>query len=291
METSELLKKVKKIEIKTKGLTNQVFTGSYHSAFKGRGMSFSEVRSYTYGDDVRSIDWNVTARFNEPFVKIFEEERELTVMLLIDISKSSYFGTQTQFKNEFMAEIAAVLAFSAIQNNDKVGVLFFSNKVEKYIPPKKGKKHVLLIIRELLNIKPSNQSTDIGMALEYFNNLVKRRSIAFILSDFKTAPYANALRILRKKHDIIGLHIFDKMEKELPDLGLVQMQDLESGKQVWVDSASRNLRKEYTDHFEENRLQNEQSFYRLKADFLSLDTSDNYISVMMQMFKRRGQRR
>ena len=173
METSELLKKVKKIEIKTKGLTNQVFTGSYHSAFKGRGMSFSEVRSYTYGDDVRAIDWNVTARFNEPFVKVFEEERELTVMLLIDISKSSYFGTQTQFKNEFMAEIAAVLAFSAIQNNDKVGVLFFSNKVEKYIPPKKGKKHVLLIIRELLNIEPSNQSTDIGMALEYFNNLVK----------------------------------------------------------------------------------------------------------------------
>ena len=291
METSELLKKVKKIEIKTKGLTNQVFTGSYHSAFKGRGMSFSEVRSYTYGDDVRAIDWNVTARFNEPFVKVFEEERELTVMLLIDISKSSYFGTQTQFKNEFMAEIAAVLAFSAIQNNDKVGVLFFSNKVEKYIPPKKGKKHVLLIIRELLNIEPSNQSTDIGMALEYFNNLVKRRSIAFILSDFKSTPYANALRILRKKHDVIGLHIFDKMEKELPDMGLVQMQDLESGKRVWVDSASRNLRKEYTDHFEKNRLQNEQSFYRLKADFLSLDTSDNYISVMMQMFKRRGQRR
>lgn len=291
METSKLLKKVRKIEIKTKGLTNQVFTGSYHSAFKGRGMSFSEVRNYTYGDDVRSIDWNVTARFQAPYVKVFEEERELTVMLLIDISKSSFFGTQEQFKNEFMAEIAAVLAFSAIQNNDKVGVLFFSNKVEKYIPPKKGKKHVLLIIRELLNIKPSEKGTDIGMALEYFNNLVKRRSIAFVLSDYKSDSYTNALRIVRKKHDVIGLHIFDQAEKELPNMGLVQMRDLESGNKIWVDSSSDLLRRDYKAHFDTHQAENEKTFYRLKADFLSLNTSESYISALMQMFKRRGQRR
>ena len=291
METSELLKKVKKIEIKTKGLTNQVFTGSYHSAFKGRGMSFSEVRGYTYGDDVRAIDWNVTARFDAPFVKVFEEERELTVMLLIDISKSSYFGTQKQFKNEFMAEIAAVLAFSAIQNNDKVGVMFFSNKVEKYIPPKKGKKHVLLIIRELLNIEPKEDSTDIGTALEYFNNLVKRRSIAFVMSDFKSKSYTNSLRIVRKKHDVIGLHVYDPMERDLPNIGLVQMEDLESGKKIWVDSSSDSLRRDYSQYFEDRRAENEKTFYRLKADFLSLNTADDYIAVMMQMFKRRGQRR
>lgn len=291
METSELLKKVRKIEIKTKGLTNQVFTGSYHSAFKGRGMSFSEVRNYTYGDDVRSIDWNVTARFDAPYVKVFEEERELTVMLLIDISKSSFFGTKKQFKNEFMAEIAAVLAFSAIKNNDKVGVLFFSNQIEKYIPPKKGKKHVLLIIRELLNIKASAQGTDIGIALEYFNNIVKRRSIAFVMSDFRSDEYNKALRIVKKKHDVVGLHVYDEMEKELPEMGLVQMEDLESGKKIWVDTSSRALRREYTQNFEDNRLKNEKAFYRLKADFLSLASTENYITAMMKMFKTRGQRR
>lgn len=291
METSELLKKVRKIEIRSKGLTNQVFTGSYHSAFKGRGMSFSEVRNYTYGDDVRAIDWNVTARFDEPFVKVFEEERELTVMLLIDISKSSYFGTKSQFKQEFMAEIAAVLAFSAIQNNDKVGVLFFSDKVEKYIPPKKGKKHVLLIIRELLNIEPSSSGTRIDIALEYFNNLVKRRSIAFLMSDFKSAPYTDALRITTKRHDVIGLHIYDQMEKELPEMGLVQMEDLETGKRIWVDTSERSTRRAFAEHFEKHRETHEKSFYRLKADFLSLDTAESYISTMLQLFKRRGQRR
>lgn len=291
METSELLKKVRKIEIRSKGLTNQVFTGTYHSAFKGRGMSFSEVRNYTYGDDVRAIDWNVTARFDEPFVKVFEEERELTVMLLIDISKSSYFGTKSQFKQEFMAEIAAVLAFSAIQNNDKVGVLFFSDKVEKYIPPKKGKKHVLLIIRELLNIEPSSSGTRIDIALEYFNNLVKRRSIAFLMSDFKSAPYTDALRITTKRHDVIGLHIYDQMEKELPEMGLVQMEDLETGKRIWVDTSERSTRRVFAEHFEKHRETHEKSFYHLKADFLSLDTAESYISTMLQLFKRRGQRR
>jgi uncharacterized protein (DUF58 family) len=291
METSELLKKVRKIEIRSKGLTNQVFTGSYHSAFKGRGMSFSEVRNYTYGDDVRAIDWNVTARFDEPFVKVFEEERELTVMLLIDVSKSSYFGTKSQFKQEFMAEIAAVLAFSAIQNNDKVGVLFFSDQVEKYIPPKKGKKHVLLIIRELLNIEPVKSGTRIDIALEYFNNLVKRRSIAFLMSDFNSESYTDALRITSKRHDIIGLHIYDPMEKALPEIGLVQMEDLESGKRIWVDTNKRATRRGFAEHFEKHRESHEKDFYRLKADFLSLDTSESYISALMQLFKKRGHRR
>lgn len=291
METSELLKKVRKIEIRSKGLTNQVFTGSYHSAFKGRGMSFSEVRNYTYGDDVRAIDWNVTARFDEPFVKVFEEERELTVMLLIDVSKSSYFGTKSQFKQEFMAEIAAVLAFSAIQNNDKVGVLFFSDKVEKYIPPKKGKKHVLLIIRELLNIEPVKSGTRIDIALEYFNNLVKRRTIAFLMSDFNSESYTDALRITSKRHDIIGLHIYDPMEKALPEIGLVQMEDLESGKRIWVDTSERATRRAFSEHFEKHRENHEKDFYRLKADFLSLDTSESYISALMQLFKKRGHRR
>ena len=291
METSELLKKVRKIEIRSKGLTNQVFTGSYHSAFKGRGMSFSEVRNYTYGDDVRAIDWNVTARFDEPFVKVFEEERELTVMLLIDVSKSSYFGTKSQFKQEFMAEIAAVLAFSAIQNNDKVGVLFFSDQVEKYIPPKKGKKHVLLIIRELLNIEPVKSGTRIDIALEYFNNLVKRRSIAFLMSDFNSESYTDALRITSKRHDIIGLHIYDPMEKALPEIGLVQMEDLESGKRIWVDTNERATRIGFAEHFEQHRERHEKDFYRLKADFLSLDTSESYISALMQLFKKRGHRR
>lgn len=290
-ETTALLKKVRKIEIKTKGLSNQVFSGSYHSAFKGRGMSFSEVRNYTYGDDVRSIDWNVTARFDAPFVKVFEEERELSVMLLVDISKSSYFGTQNQFKNEVIAEIAAVLAFSAIQNNDKVGVIFFSDQIEKYIPPKKGKKHVLLIIRELVNIKASEHGTDLTKALEYFNNIVKRRSIVFIMSDFISEPYTDALRIVKKKHDVIGLHLYDKREKELPNIGLVQMQDMESNQKIWVDTSSSALRRDYTEYFENNRVTNEKTFHKVKADFVSLETEQNYASALLQLFKTRGKRR
>jgi uncharacterized protein (DUF58 family) len=290
-ETTALLKKVRKIEIKTKGLSNQVFSGSYHSAFKGRGMSFSEVRNYTFGDDVRSIDWNVTARFDAPFIKVFEEERELSVMLLVDISKSSYFGTQNQFKNEVIAEIAAVLAFSAIQNNDKVGVIFFSNKIEKYIPPKKGKKHVLLIIRELVHIKASEYGTDLTKALEYFNNIIKRRSIVFIMSDFLSDPYTDALRIVKKKHDVIGLHLYDKREKELPDIGLVQMQDIESNQKIWVDTSSTALRSAYQEAFEKNRVTNEKTFHKVKADFVSLETEQNYASALLQLFKTRGKRR
>jgi uncharacterized protein (DUF58 family) len=290
-ETTALLKKVRKIEIKTKGLSNQVFTGSYHSAFKGRGMSFSEVRNYTYGDDVRSIDWNVTARFDAPYVKVFEEERELSVMLLVDISKSSYFGTQSQFKNEVIAEIAAVLAFSAIQNNDKVGIIFFSDKVEKYIPPKKGKKHVLLIIRELVNFKASESGTDLAKALEYLNKIIKRRSIVFIMSDFISEPYTDSLRIIKKKHDVIGLHIYDKREKELPDIGLVQMQDMESNQSIWVDTSSSSLRRDYQLYFEDNRATNEKTFHKVKADFISLNTEKNYTSVLLQLFKTRGKRR
>lgn len=290
-ETTDLLKKVRKIEIKTKGLSNQVFAGSYHSAFKGRGMSFSEVRNYNYGDDVRNIDWNVTARFNEPYVKVFEEERELTVMLLVDISKSSFFGTQNQFKNEIIAEIAAVLAFSAIQNNDKVGVIFFSNKIEKYIPPKKGKSHVLLIIRELLAQKPSENGTDLALALEYFNNLVKRSSIAFVLSDFIVPDYQNAIRIAKKRHDLIGIHLYDKLEKELPNLGLIQVEDSETGLKKWIDSSSKNLREDYTKFFETNRFKNEKTFHKINADFLSIDTEKKYTTALLQLFKRRGKRR
>lgn len=289
--TTELLKKVRKIEIKSKGLSNQIFAGSYHSAFKGRGMSFSEVRNYNYGDDVRNIDWNVTARFDAPYVKVFEEERELTVMLLVDISKSSFFGTQNQFKNEIIAEIAAVLSFSATQNNDKVGVIFFSNKIEKFIPPKKGKSHILLIIRELLAQKPSENGTNLALALEYFNNLVKRSSIAFILSDFITPDYQNALRIARKKHDLIGIHLYDKLEKEIPNIGLIQVADMETGEQKWIDTASKDLRDTYSSYFEENKVKNEKYFHKVSADFLSMDTEKNYTTALLQLFKRRGKRR
>jgi len=290
-KTTELLKKVRKIEIKTKSLSNQIFAGSYHSAFKGRGMSFSEVRAYNYGDDVRNIDWNVTARFDAPFVKVFEEERELTVMLLVDISKSSFIGTQNQFKNEIIAEIAAVLSFSATQNNDKIGVIFYSNKVEKYIPPKKGKGHILLIIRELLNQKPSENGTNLAAALEFFNNIVKRSSIAFVLSDFVTPEYQNALRIAKKRHDLIGIHLYDKIEKELPNMGLIQVEDAETGLQKWIDTSSKTLREDYAKFYEENRMKNEKTFHKINADFISIDTEQNYTTALLQLFKRRGKRR
>lgn len=291
METGGLLKKVRKIEIKTKGLSNQVFAGNYHSAFKGRGMSFSEVREYAYGDDVRNIDWNVTARFNSPFVKVFEEEREITAMLLIDISKSSFFGTQKQFKTEFIAEIAAVLSFSAIQNNDKVGVLFFSNKIEKYIPPKKGKKHILRIIRELLETKPSNSGTDIAEALRQFNNLMKRRSIAFLISDFIAPDFKDALSIAKRKHDMIGVHIYDKREKEIPNIGLMQVLDTETGKTSWMDSSSSRTRNKYATHFEENKANARNSFRRAGADFISVSTEEDYVIALRELFKVRVNRR
>ncbi len=291
METKELLKKVRKIEIKTKGLSTQAFAGSYHSAFKGRGMSFSEVRNYQYGDDVRSIDWNVTARLGQPFIKVYEEERELNVMLLIDVSNSSYFGTQTQFKNEVMAEIAAVLSFSAIQNNDKVGVIFFSDKVEKFIPPKKGKSHILLIIRELLNVNPSHKKTNLSVGLEYFNNVVKRRSIAFILSDFRTKNYEKALRVSKSKHDILGIHIYDSFEKELPKVGFIQTLDLETQEYKSIDTNSKAYRKKYHNNFHENLENNKHTFFKLNADFTSISTNENYVNALLKLFKKRRHRR
>ena len=252
METSELLKKVRKIEIKTRGLSKQIFSGEYHSTFKGRGMSFSEARDYQFGDDVRNIDWNVTARTGDPHVKIFEEERELTVMLLIDVSQSSYFGTVNQFKQGIITEIAAVLSFSAIQNNDKVGVLFFSDQIEKFIPPKKGKPHILRIIRELINFQPEGKGTNLALALEYFNNLVKKRSICFILSDFMTMGYENPLRIAGRRHDIIGVHLFDPKEQEIPNVGLIRALDAETGELVWLDTGSKAVRTHYRNRFDEN---------------------------------------
>lgn len=288
METSELLKKVRKIEIKSKGLSKHLFSGEYHSAFKGRGMSFSEVRSYQYGDDVRNIDWNVTARSGEPYIKVFEEERELTVMLLIDISKSSFFGTTEQMKNEYITEISAVLAFSAINNNDKVGVLFFSDRIEKFIPPKKGKKHILRIIRELLDIRPEGQGTDIGKALEYFNNVVKKRSICFLLSDFMSQGYEAPLRVAARRHDLIGVHLYDPREEELPNVGLIRAQDAETGQLQWIDTSSRQVRERYQEWFTTNQQYFRQNFLRSGADTMSISTTGSYVDALHKFFQRRS---
>ena len=291
METTALLKKVRRIEIKTRGLSNQIFSGNYHSAFKGRGMSFSEVREYSYGDDVRNIDWNVTARFNSPFIKVFEEERELTVMLLIDISRSSYFGSSLKNKEDLITEIAAVLAFSATTNNDKVGVLFFSDKIEKFIPPKKGKSHILRIIRELINIEPTSNGTDLSLAIKHFNNVNKKRSIAFVLSDFLTKDYKNALSIANKRHDIIGLHIYDELEKEMPNVGLLQVKDAESGKLIWIDTSGLAIRKRIRDEFNNHVRDNKAIFLNCGAEFRSVSTTDNYIQILMNLFSQRGAKR
>lgn len=288
MEVAELIKKVRKIEIKTKGLTNHIFSGEYHSAFKGRGMSFSEVREYQYGDDIRNIDWNVTARFQHPYVKIFEEERELTIMLLIDVSKSAFIGTQTQLKNEIMAEIAGVLAFSAIQNNDKVGVLFFSDSIEMFIPPKKGKSHILRIIREILNFEPKSNKTNISLALESFNNMVKRKSIAFVLSDFIDENYANELRHISKKHDVIGVKVYDNLDMELPNIGLLQVQDVETGETKWLDTKDKQTQKAYSERasFYDN-IYND-SFIKAGADKLKINTAQAYVHILMNFFKKRA---
>jgi uncharacterized protein (DUF58 family) len=288
VETSELLKKVRKIEIKTRGLSSHIFSGEYHSAFKGRGMSFSEVRSYQYGDDVRNIDWNVTARTGEPHVKIFEEERELTVMLLIDVSQSSYFGTVNQMKNEILTEICAVLAFSAINNNDKVGVLFFSDDIEKIIPPKKGKQHILRIIRELINFEPTGKSTDIAKALEYFNNVIKKRSICFVLSDFLAEKYENALRIVARRHDIVGIHMIDPREKELPNVGLIRAVDSESGISHWVDTSMPSVREEYAASFQKNFYYFKTTFIKSGADSVSIHTNESYVNALLKFFKKRS---
>src|SRR5688572_20062706 len=246
METSELLKKVRKIEIKTKGLSSQIFSGEYHSAFKGRGMAFSEVREYIPGDDIRSIDWNVTARFNTPFVKVFEEERELSVVLVVDVSASGIFGTSKQFKQELITELCAVIAFSASQNNDKIGVIFFSDKIEKFIPPKKGKSHILRIIRELIEFKPANKKTDLQVALKYLTNVIKKKSIVFLITDFfADNNYKDAIKIANKKHDLVALRIIDKTELELPDVGMVKLKDNETGSIRWIDTSDSGFRKQF----------------------------------------------
>tara|TARA_B110000285_G_C15086392_1_gene596443 strand:+ start:873 stop:1736 length:864 start_codon:yes stop_codon:yes gene_type:complete len=287
LETSELLKKVRKIEIKTKGLSKQVFSGEYHSAFKGRGMAFSEVRNYIPGDEIRTIDWNVTARFNEPYVKVFEEERELTVMLIVDISGSESFGSDELLKREFIAEIGAVLAFSATQNNDKIGAILFSDQIELYIPPKKGRKHILRIIRELIEFKPKSNLTNIGQVVQHFNNLVKKRAIAFLISDFIDQNLEKALKITAKKHDLIALRIFDQREKELPNIGLTLFEDGESGNRKWINTSKKRVRETYYN----NSLSREHNileiFKKSKVDHANICIQSGYIKPLMNLFKKR----
>ena len=289
MDTAELLKKVRKIEIKSRGLSNQIFSGEYHSAFKGRGMAFSEVREYMPGDDIRTIDWNVTARFNHPYIKVFEEEREMTVMLLVDVSASENFGTQKQFKKELITELCAVLAFSAIQNNDKIGVIFFSDKIEKYIPPKKGKSHILLIIRELIEFTPQHKKTNITLALQFFTNVIKKRCTAFVISDFMDEKeFSDALKIAGKKHDTIALRIYDKHENELPKMGLVKFFDAESGELKWVDTNNATVRKNY---FVQAKTREEKlisTFNKSGIDIAHINTQEAYIKPLMNLFKKRG---
>ena len=291
MSTSALLKKVRKIEIKTKGLSNHIFAGEYHTAFKGKGMAFSEVREYQPGDDIRSIDWNVTARYNAPFVKVFEEEREMTVMLLIDVSASGNFGTQEQFKRELATELAAILAFSAINNNDKVGVIFFTDKLEQFIPPKKGKSHILRIIREVLAFEPTGKGTDIAGALEYFSAVIKKRSICFILSDFMSKEFDRPLKIASKKHDLVALRIHDIREDTLPNVGLVPMQDAETEKMLFVDTSSKKVR----DNFAKNRAQANEELRKLfpasGVDLIDITTGTDYVKPLINFFKTRGKRR
>lgn len=287
MDTTELLKQVRKLEIKTRRLSRHLFSGGYHSAFKGRGMSFSEVRQYQFGDDVRAIDWNVTARTGEPHIKIFEEERELTVMLLVDVSGSAFFGTNGRFKQEMLAEICAVLSFAATANNDKVGLLLFSDQVELFLSPKKGRQHTLRLIRELLHLEPSEHRTNMTGALETANNLLKKRSICFVMSDFMTVGYETPLRVLARRHDCIGLHCWDPRERELPDVGLLPVRDAETGQTQWIDTTDPDMRKRYRKRFEENLAKTKNTFLRAGADFLSLQTTDAYINVLLQFFERR----
>lgn len=288
---AEKRKKLRRIEIKTRKLSNQIFSGSYHSAFKGKGISFSEVREYQFGDDVRMIDWNVTARNNRPFIKVFEEERELTVMLLIDVSQSSFFGTQSDFKNHIIAEISAVLAFSAINNNDKVGVIFFSDVIEKFIPPKKGKTHILRIISEIYDFHPKSNGTNIKEALRYFNNVVKKKCIAFLISDFMNAGYKDALSIAARKHDLLGLHVYDEREAQLPDIGLMKVVDAETNTELWVDTSNKQLRDQYAKTFVERVAQTKSMFGKSGAQLQSINTEDNYVVALMNMFKKRESRR
>lgn len=289
MEQNELLKKVRKIEIKAKGLSQNIFAGEYHSAFKGRGMTFSEVREYHYGDDVRDIDWNVTARYNKPYVKVYEEERELTVMLVVDLSGSKDFGAMGVAKREMMTEIAATLAFSAIQNNDKVGVLFFTDKIEKFIPPKKGRKHILLLIRELLSFEPESRGTDINHALEYLTSALKKRCTTFLVSDFiDTGDYYKAMSIANHKHDLIAIQVYDKREAQLPDVGLMQVLDAERGTTRWINTSSRKVRQAYDKWWYERQQAMQDTVMRCNVDLASVATDEDYVKSLMGLFKKRG---
>lgn len=289
METSELLKKVRHIEIKTRGLSRNIFAGQYHSAFKGRGMAFSEVREYNYGDDIRDIDWNVTARYNKPFIKIFEEEREMTVMLLVDVSGSLDFGTQNATKRDIITEIAATLSFSAIQNNDKIGVIFFTNKIEKFIPPKKGKKHILYIIRELLDFQPTHTQTDISMVLKFLTNAIKKRCTAFLISDFLDVyDYQNALTVANRKHDLVALQIYDKLEVELPSVGLMKMVDAETQEETWIDTSSKKVREHYNRHYQKILFDVQQSFTKSRVDNVSMSTDQDYVKGLLALFQKRN---
>lgn len=284
MTTQEILKKVRELEIKSKKLTRHLFTGEYHSAFKGRGMLFKEVREYQHGDDIRFIDWNVSARFNHPFSKLFEEERELSVMLLVDISASTLFGTTQARKKDLITEIAAVLAFSAISNNDKVGVIFFSDAVEKFIPPKKGRDHVLYIVRELLTAVPKRKGTHLGEALRRFNNSTKQKCITFVLSDFLDHSFEDAIKVAGKKHDVIGIKLYDAMDMQLPDVGLMEMEDGETGKKLWVDTHDFTVRKNYQDTFFQHTEWCKNSFLQAGADLLHIRTDEDYVKVLQKFF-------
>lgn len=289
MDAKELLKKVRKIEIKTRGLSQNIFAGEYHSAFKGRGMMFSEVREYQYGDDIRDIDWNVTARHNHPYVKVYEEERELTVMLLIDMSGSREFGAVGVEKREMIAEIAATLAFSASQNNDKIGALFFTDKVEKFIPPKKGKKHILLIIRELLDYKPENRGTDIGAALRYFTDAMRKRSTMFVISDFiDSHDYSKALSLARNKHDVMAIQVYDKRDSQIPDVGLMRITDLETGATRWIDTSSSKVRKAYGKWWYDRQQAMSETLKKSRVNFSSVATDEDYVKALMALFKNRS---
>lgn len=287
MDTKELLKKVRKIEIKTRRLSDHTFGGEYHSTFKGRGMTFSEVRQYQFGDDVRNIDWNVTARYNEPYVKVFEEERELTLMLMVDISGSEFFGTRDQFKTEIITEIAATLAFSAMQNNDKTGLILFTDQIELYIPPKKGKSHVLRIIRELLEFEPESNKTDIAHALKFLSNVMKKKAIVFVLSDFISNEYKDTLRIASKKHDVTGIRIYDQAEENIPNLGMVQMEDQESGELILVNTGSKSVRNQYYAHHRKSVDYFVDSFTKSGAGAMSCRVDESYVKKLLGYFKRR----
>lgn len=289
METSEILKKVRKIEIKARGLSANVFAGQYHSAFKGRGMAFSEVREYEYGDDVRDIDWNVTARFHRPYVKVFEEERELTVMLMIDVSGSLDFGTQRQMKRDMVTEIAATIAFSAIQNNDKIGVVFFSDHVEKYIPPKKGRKHILYIIREMLDFKPESRRTDVKQALEFLTSVAKHRCTAFVLSDFYVRQdFLQTLQICNRKHDVVALQVYDVLARQLPDVGLMRVVDAETGHEQYIDTSSRSLRQAHEKYWKNRQQHLRETMNKSNVDLVSIATNEDYVKALLMLFKSRS---